>query len=394
LQQPPEPDPAANIQERSRTEATGAIADAIPNATSTNAESAPPSEQRTAALEANSTSPPIDGGSSSVRLDYQKAPFFAYDYPDDFPASGQSAIETARQQANRQFESSGASTFEEFIGVRVEWFWQLVTVAASIIGEVESKEWSVKRRRAILDDYSLKAAEAVGIPSRRFEKLIESERWRALDDRLLARINSPGATEGAANAAPERRFEKTGDVWSLQFEGTSVLVVHRIGMAYIEHLLRSPNHPLSCMKLQAAVGGNPDGRTVLDKQDEAELPAASFVGNEILDEPARKQYRERLASIEDELQQAERNNDMGQRERLTEEKQWLIEELKSKIGLAGRPRRFATDAEKARKAVSGAIVASLKMIGKQHPELAKHLDDRIDRGAHCCYRGDGIDWKV
>jgi hypothetical protein len=192
----------------------------------------------------------------------------------------------------------------------------------------------------------------------------------------------------------ERRFKKTGEVWSLQYDGTSVSLPARIGMAYLQHLLRSPDRSFSCMELQAAVGANPDGRAMLDKKDEAELPVASSVEDEILDPTARKQYKERLAELEADLQKAERNNDIGQRERLTDEKESLLEELKAATGLAGRPRKFATDAEKARKAVSGAIRTALEVINKYHPELAKHLEDRIDRGARCCYRSDGIGWEV
>jgi hypothetical protein len=192
----------------------------------------------------------------------------------------------------------------------------------------------------------------------------------------------------------ERRFKKTGEVWSFQYEGTTVSLPGRIGIAYIEHLLRSPDRLFGCLELQAAVGGNPDGRPVLDKKDEVELPVASSVEDEILDATARKQYKERLDSIEGELLEAERNNDIGQRERLTAEKQKLLEELKAATGLAGRPRTFPSDVEKARKAVSAAIRTALDLIKKHHPELAKHLDDRVDRGAQCCYRSDGIGWEV
>jgi hypothetical protein len=192
----------------------------------------------------------------------------------------------------------------------------------------------------------------------------------------------------------ERRFKKTGGVWSLQYDGTPVSLPARIGMAYLEHLLRSPDRSFSCMDLQAAVSGNPGDRAVLDKQDEVVLPVGSSIGDEILDPTARKEYKERLGSIEGELQEAEKNNDIGRVEALKHEKEMLSEELKDAMGLAGRPRRFATDAEKARKAVAGAIRTALAVIKKHHPKLAQHLNDRIDRGARCCYRGDGIGWEV
>jgi hypothetical protein len=209
-------------------------------------------------------------------------------------------------------------------------------------------------------------------------------------------FETPAPEQGpvASAGGSLRRFRKAGDFWSLQFDGKSVSVVHRVGMAYIEHLLRSPGRSFRCMELQTAVGGNPNGSVALDKNDKAELPAESFNGDYILDERAREQYGKRLASVENELLEAERNNDIGQRERLKEEKQRLIEELQAATGLAGRPREFATDAERARKAVAGAISTALNKIAKHHPELAKHLGERLERGAQCCYKGDGIPWEV
>jgi hypothetical protein len=63
----------------------------------------------------------------------------------------------------------------------------------------------------------------------------------------IKRNSAKNATEesNGPGDSRERRFKKTGDVWSLQFDGTSVLVTDRIGMAYIEHLLRSPDRLIS-----------------------------------------------------------------------------------------------------------------------------------------------------
>jgi hypothetical protein len=195
-------------------------------------------------------------------------------------------------------------------------------------------------------------------------------------------------------AGGERRFRRTGEVWSLQFDGTPVSVQHRVGLAYIAYLLRSPGRSFRCLELQLAVSGNPDGRQLLDKEDAATLTVAGSPGAEILDDTARKQYKDRRDYIEAELRRTEMNNDPARREQLEAEKQMLVEELKKATGLVGRPRKFATDAENARKAVARAIGTVLRKIGEQHPELAKHLEGRIDRGVSCCYRGDGVAWKV
>jgi hypothetical protein len=191
-----------------------------------------------------------------------------------------------------------------------------------------------------------------------------------------------------------RRFKRTGEVWSLQYEGTSALVRHSIGMAYCEHLLRSPDRLFGCRELQAAVGENPDRRKSVDKDDRDALTVAAPVRYEVLDDKARREYKERLSSIKSELEQTERDNNSARREQLSKEKQALIEELKRATALRGRSRAFAGDDERARKAVARAVGTALNKIANHHPEMGNHLRERIERGAQCCYRGDGISWEV
>src|ERR1700722_9166449 len=200
--------------------------------------------------------------------------------------------------------------------------------------------------------------------------------------------------ELAASNREVRGFKKVCKGWVLKFDGKTVVVNDRIGVGYIEHLLRSPDRQFGCIELQASVAGNPVGRRMLDQQDEADLATVGFDREAILDGTAHKQYKERLVSIENELQEAARNNDIGRRPELIKEKEWLIDQLQAATSLGGRPRRFTTEIEKARKAVSAAIKNALEMIGKHHPDLARHLNDRIDRGARCAYKYDGIGWEV
>jgi len=168
----------------------------------------------------------------------------------------------------------------------------------------------------------------------------------------------------------QRYFRKTGEVWSLQFDGSSVSIRHRVGMSYIAQLLRSPGRMFSCRELQTAVLGNPVGRAVLDNQDKAKLRVANPVKDEILDTTAIKQCKERLVSIEAELREAEQNNDIGQRERLSYEKEMIVEQLTKATALGGRPRTFTDDDERARKAVGRALSMALNKIAKHHLELA------------------------
>jgi hypothetical protein len=238
---------------------------------------------------------------------------------------------------------------------------------------------------AKLEHYKSKAA----------SRVLQTIRSSATSEPSVASGGTAQSTEGTiAVARGERQFRETGETWHVQFNHTSVSVKHRIGMTYIAHLLRSPDRSFGCVDLQAAEGGNFHRCPQLDETDRADLHPAGFDEDEILDGIARKQCRDRLDSIEKDLREVGLNHDPGRHERLTKERDAITNQLKAATGLNGRPRTFTNDAEKARKAVSGAINDALKAIGKHHPEVATHLNDRIERGASCRYIGDGIEWEI
>jgi DICT domain-containing protein len=147
------------------------------------------------------------------------------------------------------------------------------------------------------------------------------------------------------------------------------------------------------LELRAALSDNSNRRAQVDEESRVDLRPAGFDRNEILDDTARQDYKRHLDLNKEELREAELNNDVGRHERLSKERQAIIEQLKAATGLSGRSRRFSNDAEKARKAVSAAINTALQTIKTHHPQLAKHLAERIQRGASCCYTGDAIAWE-
>jgi len=202
----------------------------------------------------------------------------------------------------------------------------------------------------------------------------------------------PARVDG--NQFGERVYRRSGDSWELRFEGKAVHVRNRKGMGYIAELLRSPGKLFACLELRGAFSENSNRRAQVDHENRAGLRPAGFDSSEILDEPARKQYKDRLDTNEKERHEAELNNNPARYDQLTEEREAIIKQLKAATGRGGRRRTFANDAEKARKAVSGAINDALKAIVKHHLQLAEHLNERIERGTSCCYKDDGIEWEI
>ncbi|MGH7789400.1 MAG: hypothetical protein ACRERC_21190, partial [Candidatus Binatia bacterium] len=108
-------------------------------------------------------------------------------------------------------------------------------------------------------------------------------------------------------------------------------------------------------------------------------------GGAVLDVRARDEYRQRLVELGEELAEAQANNDLGQLDRLRGEMEALTEHLGSALGLGGRVRQFASDAERARLAVTKRIKAGIRTITACHPVLGQHLADHIRTGTFCSY---------
>ena len=109
-------------------------------------------------------------------------------------------------------------------------------------------------------------------------------------------------------------------------------------------------------------------------------------GWELLDDAARSAYRQRLAELEEELDEAERFGDPERVRRASDERDSLNAELAAALGLGGRSRRTPSSVERARKAVSNRIRDALVRIEREDPELGAHLRRSVRMGSECAYQ--------
>ena len=108
----------------------------------------------------------------------------------------------------------------------------------------------------------------------------------------------------------------------------------------------------------------------------------------VLDEHAKAEYATRLRELESELEEAESWNDHERASRLEEEIDFLARELGAAVGLGGRDRLAASDAERARVNVTRAIKATLERIAEHSPSLGRHLAVTVRTGTFCSYQPD------
>ena len=116
-----------------------------------------------------------------------------------------------------------------------------------------------------------------------------------------------------------------------------------------------------------------------------EEPIPSGDTGPMLDREALRQYRRRLAELDDELDDAAVRGDAERQAARSAERDALIAELKRATGLGGRPRRSGSPSEKARLNVTRTICHAITDLSTQVPELAAHLDESIVTGVSCCY---------
>src|SRR5881398_1161269 len=223
-------------------------------------------------------------------------------------------------------------------------------------------------------------------------------------DGLVAKMRGLGletaATAGGREPAEgDAVFRHEGDFWTVAYARKAVRLRHGKGLGDIAILLANPGKEIHVADLIAASASAPP--------DPRSGPAAELVaqglrvsrdvsGDAVLDRRARADYRERLADLHRELDDAERCNDQGRVARARAELDFIAGELASAFGLGGRGRRAGSPIERARKAVASRIRFSLTHIARLHPALARHLRQYIRTGTVCTYvvPDEPVRWNV
>ena len=146
------------------------------------------------------------------------------------------------------------------------------------------------------------------------------------------------------------------------------------GLWHLRELLARPHQPVAALSL---IGASSDE------------PLATADTGPVLDREALRQYRQRLAELDDELDAAALRGDRKRQAERTAEREALIAELKRATGLGGRPRRSGSPAEKARVNVTRTIRHAIGELASRAPELAAHLEESIVTGVVVLLRTEG-----
>jgi tetratricopeptide (TPR) repeat protein len=212
---------------------------------------------------------------------------------------------------------------------------------------------------------------------------------------LVTRIGMlGGATPAADRLAETGVLRREGEYWSVEFGGDAFRVRDAKGMRYLARLLAAPGQEIHALDLVGAEAGPADRRGEL----EPELTVAG-VGDagDLLDDRAKATYRQRIADLRDDIDEADAWNDPERAARAREELEFIERELSAAVGLGGRSRKAASAAERARVNVTRATKAAMARLGDHSPALGAHLEQTVRTGTFCSYAPDPrapISWRT
>lgn len=137
-------------------------------------------------------------------------------------------------------------------------------------------------------------------------------------------------------------------------------------MRYLGVLLERPGKDVSALELCGAHG--------IDPGDQA-----------MLDDTAIRAYRARARELDTEIAEAEAHADLVRAERLRDDREVLLAEVSTALGLGGRSRTFTASGERARTAVRKAIKRAIETVAAVDPELGAVLNRSVSTGVTCRY---------
>jgi pimeloyl-ACP methyl ester carboxylesterase len=201
----------------------------------------------------------------------------------------------------------------------------------------------------------------------------------AVLDAAFEFLNVDAAAEPIREKGAEAELVRNGDVWAIGWGGRRQHLKHAKGLADIATLVKNPGTGIAALTLAEGIPN----------------VASSVSTQPLLDDQARREFRQRLRDIDAELGEAEAHGDLGRQGKLGQERQALLAELSAAAGLGMRRRTFPSDAERARKAVTARLRDAIARVRSIHPSLGEHLDAAIVTGLTCVYKpARPIRWRT
>jgi tetratricopeptide (TPR) repeat protein len=220
-------------------------------------------------------------------------------------------------------------------------------------------------------------------------------------DRLpRSRGVSAGTDNLAKGSAPRKGlFCKESEYWTVGLGAKTFSLKDSRGLAFLAYLLRHPGTEFHSLDLVGGLSGGEEkqGDRLQPGQENLET-AGIHIGSlgdagELLDDRAKRSYRQRLSELREELEEARALGRVETAGDLEEEIDALSGELSRAVGMGGRNRRAASASERARQTVAKAIKAARERIAQSDRPLGEFFSRCIKTGTFCSYQPDP-EWPI
>jgi hypothetical protein len=233
---------------------------------------------------------------------------------------------------------------------------------------------------------ALKVAELAAAPQHQIEDLQEA----LATERSATGMIYPEITDPHHGL----RFSREGEYWTIVYQSTTSRLKDSKGLGFLAQLLVAPGREFHVLDLVNA--GQGDRLAAPDRAGDLQTDGLGDAG-EVLDAAAKAAYRTRILELQEEIEEADAFNDPARSERAQGELDALVAQLAGAVGLGGRDRKAASNAERARVSVTKTIKDALKKISENDPMLGSHLVSTIKTGTYCSYTPDPrtpVEWQT
>lgn len=183
----------------------------------------------------------------------------------------------------------------------------------------------------------------------------------------------------------------SGGTRTVSFAGTTVVVRDLKGFRYLEWLLAEPGREFHVLDLVARENGTGGvGNQARDLGHDSPVTRSVSGGLPMLDEAALSSYRRRLAEIDQDIDEADRINDLARAELARADREYLVAEIARSVGLGGRHRTTGDAADRARMSVARSIRYALDRLEESDRVAAAHLRRCVRTGTYCRYEPDPV----
>ncbi len=248
----------------------------------------------------------------------------------------------------------------------------VVNLAARLCGQARAGEILISQTaRASID--GVVATEPAG--ELELKGLGAVSTWRVVaagSPTVTRSLAVPPSASAPVRASDTNCLVRDGEDWLMSFDGTSIRLRDAKGLGYLATLLASPGREHHVVDLVGAT--EPAARTL----------AFGHAG-ELIDEQAKREYKRRLAELEQERDEASAFGDDERAAKADAEIDFITRELTSAYGLHGRARKAGDNGERMRKAVTNRVKDTITKIARVHPELGRHLTNTVRTGTFCSY---------